>query len=270
MKDRKRVYITGGSSGIGLALAMRYTRNGDDVILLARDQVKLDNAVNSCAAWATSATQVIACASLDVANIEALATCFEEIVSKYGPPDLLILSAGTAGNKIFLDTPADEFEQMMALNFSGSREMARCVLPDMLERRSGQIVFMSSMSGLMGVYGYTAYCASKYAVTGFVESLQQELHGTGVFATLVCPAEVATPMIAAEAENVLPQTRILKDLVGTLSPERAAAIIFAGIERKKALVRTGFTAKFFDFAHRLFPGLFRRITQAILVYVSRK
>jgi short-subunit dehydrogenase len=126
------------------------------------------------------------------------------------------------------------------------------------------------MSGVMGVYGYSAYCASKYAVTGFVQSLQQELLGTGVSATLVCPSEVATPMIAAEAGNVLPQTRMLKDLGGTLSPERAADIIIKGIEKKKPMVMTGFVANLFDFTHRVFPWVFRKITQVIIWYSGRK
>ena len=270
MKTRQRVYITGGSSGIGLGLAKYYARRGDDVILLARSQRKLDDAVSVCSAMARSAQQVIAGASLDVSDINNLPAHVNEITLLYGQPDLLILSAGIAGNKTFLDMSSDEFDQMMALNFSSSREMARAVLPGMLGRRAGQIAFISSMSGLMGLYGYSGYSASKFAVTGFVQSLQQELFGTGVSATLVCPSEVATPMIAAEADTVLPQTRLLKDLVGTLSPEQAASIIVRGIEKKRAVVKTGFTAHLFDFFHRVFPGLFRRITQTIIWYASQK
>ncbi len=270
MKTKQCVYITGGSSGIGLSLAKRYAQDGDDIILLARSQNKLDDAVDTCKTIAGGSRQVIAGVSLDVADISNLQANVDTIVQEYGQPDLLILSAGIAGNKTFLDMSSDEFDNMMTLNFSASREMARCVLPAMLARRSGQIAFISSMSGVMGVYGYSAYCASKYAVTGFVQSLQQELFGTGVSATLVCPSEVATPMIAAEADSVLPQTRMLKDLGGTLSPEKAADIIIKGINKKKPVVITGFVAKLFDFTNRVFPGLFRKITQAIIWYSSRK
>ena len=122
----------------------------------------------------------------------------------------------------------------------------------------------------MGVYGYSGYCASKYAITGFVQALQQELYGTGVRAIIVCPSEVATPMIAAEAGTVLPQTRALKDLVGTLSPDKAADIIIRGIDQSKDIVLTGVTAKLVVFSCRVFPGLFRTATRLIIWYTSRK
>ena len=270
MKTKQCVYITGGSSGIGLSLAKRYAHDGDDVVLLARSQNKLDEAVSACKAQAGNTAQIIVGVSLDVSDISNLQANMDAITGEYGQPDLLILSAGIAGNKTFLDMSSDEFDHMMTLNFSASREMARCVLPTMLERSSGQIAFISSMSGVMGVYGYSAYCASKYAVTGFVQALQQELLGTGVSATLVCPSEVATPMIAAEADSVLPQTRMLKDLGGTLSPEKAADIIIKGINKKKPVVITGFVANLFDFTNRVSPWLFRKITQVIIWYSSRK
>ena len=270
MKTKQRVYITGGSSGIGLSLAMRYAQNGDDIILLARKQDKLDEAVRLCRAEVLGDNQVIAGISLDISKFNTLQENMNAITNEYGQPDLLILSAGIAGNKTFLDMNSAEFDTMMAVNFSASREMARCVLPAMLERGHGQIAFISSTAGLMGVYGYSAYCASKYAVTGFVTTLQQELYGTGVRATLVCPSEVATPMIAAESDSVLPQTRLLKDLGGTLSPEKAADIIFQGIRKKKTIVLTGFVAHLFDFTNRVFPWLFRKITQITIWYASRK
>ena len=266
---KRRVYITGGSSGIGLSLALRYARNGDDVILLARNQDKLDDAVGLCRVETLGDKQVIAGVSLDIAELNSLQVKMDAITREYGQPDLLILSAGSAGNKTFLDMNSEEFDSMMALNFSASREMARCVLPAMLQRDNGQIAFISSTAGLMGIYGYSAYCASKYAITGFVMALQQELYGTGVSAILVCPSEVATPMIAAESGSVLPQTRRLKDLGGTLSPEKAANIIFDGINKNKYLIKTGFVAHLFDFTHRVFPWLFRKITQITIWYSAR-
>ncbi len=270
MKSGQRVFITGGSSGIGLSLAKRYAHSGDDIILIARDQPKLDDAVSECKARAESDRQAIIGVSLDLSNTENLQNSVNKITKDHGQPDLLILCAGIAGNKTFLQMSSAEFDTMMAINFTASREMARCVLPAMLEKDRGQIVFISSMSGLMGLYGYSAYCASKFAVTGFVQALQQELYGTGVSVNLICPSEVATPMIAAEADTALPQTRLLKDLVGTLSPDKAADIIIKGIRKNKDLVITGFTASLFEFFNRVFPSIFRRITRLIIWYASRK
>ncbi|MBT4521345.1 MAG: SDR family NAD(P)-dependent oxidoreductase [Halieaceae bacterium] len=270
MKTNQCVYITGGSSGIGLALAQHYARSGDKVVLIARDQAKLDGAVTACLDLVDSAQQVIVGISLDVSDLTNLQSKVNTITSEHGQPDLLILSAGTAGNKTFLAMSCEEYEDLMTLNFSASREFARCVLPAMLDRGRGKIAFISSMSGLMGVYGYSAYCASKYAITGFVLALQQELYGTGVSASVICPPEVATPMIAAEADSVLPQTRLLKDLAGTLSPEKAANLIVKGIAKNKPIVITGGVARLFDFTNRVFPGLFRGITRLVIWYASRK
>ncbi|MFT7048102.1 MAG: 3-dehydrosphinganine reductase [Halioglobus sp.] len=267
---KQRVFITGGSSGIGLSLAKRYAQSGDDIILIARDQAKLDDAVSGCKTCAKSDHQTTVGVSLDLSNIEGLQNGVDKITKDHGQPDVLILCAGIAGNKTFLQMNSAEFDTMMAINFTASREMARCVLPAMLDNGRGQIVFISSMSGRMGIYGYSAYCASKFAVIGFVQALQQELYGTGVSVNLICPSEVATPMIAAEADTALPQTRLLKDLVGTLSPEKAADIIIRGIRKNKGLVITGFTATLFDFFNRVFPSIFRKTTRLIIWYASRK
>lgn len=256
MKGKQNVYITGGSSGIGLALARHYAAAGVDLVLLARDQGKLDEAVAACRALATVADQDISAEPLDITDYQHLDESMQEIVQRRGMPDLVVLSAGVAVNGRFLDISAAEFDRVVDINLAGSREVVRAMLPGMLRRGSGQIALVSSMSGLVGLYGYTAYSASKFAVTGFSQALRQELFGTGVSVNLVCPPEVSTPMIAAEAATVLPQTRFLKDLVGTMKPELAARKIARGIRRNKAVIIPGVVANLLAATARHFPGLF--------------
>ncbi|MEH6592871.1 MAG: SDR family NAD(P)-dependent oxidoreductase [Halioglobus sp.] len=261
---KKTVYITGGSSGIGLGLAHVYTQKGDDVVLIARDQEKLDIAVKSCESQSVNSSQVIAGVSLDITAYQGLPVAMEDIVARYGLPDLLVLCAGVAGNKTFLDTPTQEFDRIVNINLGGSREMARAVLPGMLQRGSGQVAFVSSMAGLIGLYGYGAYSASKFAVTGLVQALRQELAGSGVSAHLICPPEVNTPMIAAESEDSVPQTRFLKDLIGTMEPEVAAQKIARGIEKHKAVIIPGVRAGVMVWMSRCFPELFARSSELLL------
>lgn len=263
-KTKQCVYIAGGSSGIGLALARVYAKKGDDVILLARDQVKLDIAVSLCQARACDAGQTIAAVALDITVYDRLPAEMNEIFATFGLPDLLILSAGVAINKRFVDTPREEFDRVMDINFAGSRELARSVLPGMLARGSGQLAFISSSAGLLGIYGYSAYAASKFAVTGFVQALRQELVGSGVSAHLVCPPEVDTPMIAAEAGSVLPQTRFLKDLAGTLTPAAAARKIARGIRKKQAVIVPGVRASVILWCERHFQDTFSRVSELLL------
>jgi 3-dehydrosphinganine reductase len=260
----KRVYITGGSSGIGLALAQFYAMAGDDVVLLARNPGKLDDAVNTCRRASVRPEQAIAAESLDITAYDSLQGQMDGIVQRHGLPDLLILSAGIAHNDKFLDTPRAVFDSVVDTNLAGSREVARAVLPAMIARGSGQVAFVSSMAGLLGIYGYSAYTASKFAVTGLAQVLRQELLGTGVSVNLVCPPEVATPMIAAEAGAILPQTRFLKDLAGTLSPEAAASGIARGLSRNRALIVPGFRPGVIAWIARHCPGLFSKTWELLL------
>jgi 3-dehydrosphinganine reductase len=261
---KKRIYITGGSSGIGLGLAQYYAKKGDDIVLLARDPVKLEAAIANCKVQASRSDQGITSESVDITAYETLPSVMDQVVQRQGKPDLLILCAGVAGNKTFLDTSAAEFDRIVDINLAGSREVARAVLPAMLERGSGQIAFVSSMAGLIGLYGYTAYSASKFAVTGLVQALRQELLGSGVSVHLICPPEVNTPMIAAEAKSAIPQTRFLKDLVGTMEPEVAAQKIAHGLEKRKSVVIPGIRANIMVWCARHFPELFAKGSEVLL------
>ncbi len=261
---RKRVYITGGSSGIGLGLAQYYAKMGCDIILMARNQEKLDAAVSACNSVAVNSGQVIKGESLDITDYHSLAVAMDKVVSRDGAPDLLILCAGVAGNQRFLDTTADEFDRIVDINLAGSREVVRAVLPCMLQRRSGQVAFVSSMAGLIGLYGYGAYSASKFAVTGLAQVLRQELAGSGVRVHLICPPEVNTPMIAAESAQGVPQTRFLKDLVGTMEIDVAAKKIARGISKHQAVIIPGIRASIMAWTARHFPELFARSSQWLL------
>jgi len=266
----KRVYITGGSSGIGLALALLYVRAGDDVVLLARDPARLQQAVSNCQEVCLGPGQTIVGESLDITAYDGLQASMDQLVQRHGLPDLLILSAGAVLNKTFLDTRREEFDWLVNTNLAGSREVARTVLPAMIERGSGQIAFVSSMAGLMGVYGYSAYATSKFALSGFTQALRQELIGTGVSVNLVCPPEVDTPMVAAEAATVLPQTRFIKDLVGTLPPDVAARKIARGLARNQTVIIPGFMANLMAWTARHFPWLFEKSTELLLRWRFRR
>lgn len=261
---KKKIFITGGSSGLGLALARLYASQGNDLVILARDSEKLGAAVAICEGMSVNSRQIISGVSLDVAASENIPSAMAKIIESHGLPDLLILCAGVAGNKRFLDTGPTEFDRIVDVNLAGSREVARAVLPGMLRRRSGQLVFVSSMAGLIGLYGYSAYAASKFAVTGFAQALRQELAGSGVSVHLVCPPEMNTPMIAAEREHSLPQTRFLKDLVGTLEVEPAARKIARGIRRHKAVIIPGLRARTIAWTARHFPEIFAKSCRWLL------
>ncbi len=258
------IYITGGSSGIGLSLARLYAGQGSDVVLIARNATKLGTAVAECEGLRTSAVQKVTGVSLDITDYENLAARFNGVMEEHGVPNLVILCAGTAANATFLDTSADAFDDVMNINFAGSRELVRQVLPPMLQRGSGKIGLVSSMAGLTGIYGYSAYSASKFAVNGLAQALSQELDGTGVSVHVICPPEVNTPMIEAESASAVPQTRFLKDLVGTMEPDVVAVKIARGLQRGKEMIVPSFRAKVMAGLARHFPTLFAWCSQQLL------
>ncbi len=250
---------------MGKGLAQFYAAQGNDLVLLARDTAgHLQQAVDSCREIAPDPGQTIVAEFLDVTAFDTLQSDMNQLMAQFGVPDLLILCAGVAINSTLLDTPREKFDRVVEVNLAGSRETARAVLPAMIERRAGQIVFFSSMAGMLGIYGYSAYCASKFAVNGLVQALRQELLDTGVSVNLVCPPEVQTPMIAAEAGSILPQTRFLKDLGGTLQPEVAVQRIARGIDRNKALIIPGARANMMAWIARHFPWLFGKTSELLL------
>lgn len=199
----RTVLITGGSSGIGLAVAKLAAFRGAHVIIVARDAVKLEEAraaidanapganAQRCKAFSIDLTLGAEAVEKKLLSISAVAD---------GLVDVAILSAGDSVPKAFEDIEAVDFERLMNLNVGGCVKVSRTVLPGMKRRRSGRLVFISSMAGQLGVYGFTAYSASKFALRGFAEALRMEARPWGVGVTLVHPPDVETPLL--ERENV--------------------------------------------------------------------
>jgi uncharacterized protein len=168
----KHVVITGGSRGIGAALGREFVEAGARVTLVARDDVPLKQAAGKIGASAVSA---------DVRDASELLRRVEEIA----PVDVLINNAGIAPCGSFGELTADDLRDVYTVNAIAPAELARQVLPGMLARRCGRIVFVSSLSALITLPGLTAYSATKAAVSQLAEGLRQELRETAIGVTLV-------------------------------------------------------------------------------------
>jgi nucleoside-diphosphate-sugar epimerase len=186
------VFITGGSTGIGLALARAYARLGAHVALFARDAGKLAAARTLVEDARRSPRQQVIAVALDVGDEAAVRVRTAEAMAQLGPPDILINSAGIIANDRFENLSGATIDAILRTNVMGIVHVTHALLPALKARR-GQIVNLSSVAGLMGAYGYTAYGASKYAVVGLSECLRSELKPDGVTVTVVCPPEVDMP-----------------------------------------------------------------------------
>jgi 3-dehydrosphinganine reductase len=249
-----RAFITGASSGIGAALARELVRRGAHVFLLARHAERLEQTAALLRELKKESAQNIDHASADVADAGQVAAAVKACEGRLGPIDLLINSAGITQPGYLEDMPLGSFRAQIDTNYMGTVHAVKALLPSLISRRAGWIVNISSAAGLKGIFGYAAYCASKFAVVGFSEVLRAELVRHRIGVTLVCPPDTRTPMLAAETPLRPPETAYLAAQGRVLQPERVSNEILRGIERGRFLVVPGFDSKFLRFANGVAPG----------------
>ena len=239
----KLVLITGGSSGIGLALARQLTMAGADVYILARRLEYLTNTILELKALKVSPDQRIGLVSADVSREKTTSNIIEKFIQKVGIPDYLINSAGITYPGTTVDLPMDIYRSLMEVNYFGMVTLIKAVLPAMVNQSSGHIVNISSLVGFYASYGYSAYAASKFAVKGFSDVLRAELKPTGIRVSVVFPADVDTPQLAYE--HTL-QPEIMRDINaagGLMSPEKVAKLILKDVARNRYIITPGFQSK---------------------------
>lgn len=231
--------ITGGSSGIGKAVAKLLTHQGANITLIARDRYKLAQAQQELQQVMVNQTQQINIATADVAERASITSALEQAIATLGSPKLLIASAGITHPGYFTEIPLEIFEQIMAVNYFGSLYSVKAVLPAMIEHPPGHIVLISSGAGLIGIYGYSAYCPSKFALRGLAESLRGELKPKGIKLTVVYPPDTDTPQLAAENKIKPPETKKITASAKVLSAEAVAQEILQGVAKNKFEIAPG-------------------------------
>jgi 3-dehydrosphinganine reductase len=251
--DGKNVYITGGSSGIGLAMAEQAAAAGAHVLIFARDEDRLRQAAEKIQAARRSAKQNVAWHALDVTNVAVVLPTFWRNVEQFGPPDILINSAGQARPNYFEKINAEQFDATLKLNLYGTRHAIAAALPHM--KPGGYIVNVSSVAGLIGVFGYTDYSASKFAVIGFSEALRAELKPRGITVSVLCPPDTDTPGLEAENVTKPAETRAISANARIIPAEAVARALMRGMAKKQFLIIPGFDARLSVLVKRLFPGL---------------
>lgn len=263
--NNKSVWITGGSSGMGLALAKACAARGSHVHIIARRDSVLQQAVEEIKACSINPGQKIGSLRADVTRMEELQPLLLNLIEREGAPDLLVNAAGACHPAVFEDIGEEIFRKQMDLNFFGTLHTIQCVLPAMLKRGSGHIVNFSSAAGLIGLYGFTAYSASKFAVTGFTEALRSELRLKGIQVSIVFPPDTETPGL--EEENKI-KPWITKEIssAGSLEkPEDVARAVLRGIERNHFMILPGTTINLLYTVSRLLGRNLHRVVDFALL-----
>jgi 3-dehydrosphinganine reductase len=236
----KHAIITGGSSGIGLAIAHRLVARGMHVTIVARNAERLAAAEAAIKASRASDAQRVLAISADVASEAATRVAMTHAIAELGTPDLLITSAGLGGFVgRFEDAPLEEFESVMAVNYLGSVYCARAVLPSMRARRRGHVCFVSSGAALIGVYGYSVYAPTKFALRGLADVLRAELKRDDVRVSIVYPPDTDTPMLQEELATAPPETRAIAASAGLWTADAVARVTLRGIDAQRFEIPIG-------------------------------
>jgi 3-dehydrosphinganine reductase len=237
--------VTGGSSGIGKAIAGALAKRGMDVWLVAQRKELLESARMEVEINRQNPSQTIATVSADVSNLEQVQMAVEKVSEKSGPPDLLVNSAGVAHPGYVQDLDISIFNWMMEVNYFGTVYMTKEVLRWMMKRGSGYIVNISSMVGIISIIGYTAYGASKFAIKGFSDALRQEMKLNGIGVSLVLPSDTDTPQLEYENQIKPPETKALGSMTGSMTADEVAKVTLSGIERGRYMIIPGLEGKIY-------------------------
>jgi len=255
----RQAFITGGSSGIGYAIAKHLVARGVDVTIAARQVDRLRSACEGLQKIASGDSRVETI-ELDITNREQVADAVESMDAAGKVPDLLVNCAGMSYPDYFDKFDSAVFDQTITVNLTGTWNMLRAMVP--LMGPGSRVVNVASVSGLVGTFGYTAYSASKFGLVGLSEALRNELSIRGIGVTVLCPPDTDTPQLEQENRTKPYETKVISGNAGILSPEQVAISLFRGIKRRKFIIVPGLMGKITFLVKRFFPGLVYSIIDA--------
>lgn len=244
--QNKLVLISGGSSGIGLALAKHLASKGANIWIMARRVDQLEAACDEIKGARKSSDQMVGTLSVDISNREQVFSTLANFTLQNGTLDYLVNSAGITYPGLFEDLSPEIFDQMMNVNVLGTVNVIKAILPGMIQKKSGHIIILGSGAGFIGTIGYSAYGASKFALRGLADVLRVELKPHGIQVSFVAPGDTQTPQL--DYENKF-KPAITRAFVGNnskvQSAEYVAEVITRDVARGRYMITPGFDVSLF-------------------------
>lgn len=264
---QKTALITGGSRGIGLALAEKLAGLGANIWIMARDEKQLQHACEQIKKACAAPEQKVRILRADVSNLAEVQSGIEVLLRETGAPDILVNSAGVVQPGNFEKLAPEDFKWMMDVNYLGLVYVTRLIVPGMMARKSGRIVNISSLAGIVPLYGYSGYGASKFAVRGFSEILRVEMKPYNIAVSVVYPPDTDTDQLKYDKLHKPEVTRILTESGGLMTAEAVADAIIHGMNKNHTLILPGMEGKIlYRLSHlgRLFTFIMDKMTESAL------
>jgi 3-oxoacyl-[acyl-carrier protein] reductase len=189
--EGKKVLITGANSGIGEAIALLFAKEGADLCLVARRAEELLRVATHCRALGVAALHI----TTDISDEKQVERMRKESIRAFKKIDILINNAGYGRYGPFTTTPIEEWDRMWRVNVRGTVLVTQAIIPSMIAMKNGHIVNISSIHGIHTSANASAYCATKFAITGLTEALAKELWKDGIKVSAICPGGVLTPFL---------------------------------------------------------------------------
>ncbi|TCN25933.1 3-ketoacyl-ACP reductase [Mesobacillus foraminis] len=227
----KTALITGAGRGIGRAAAIALAQEGVNIGLLGRTLENLEKVTDELEQYGVN----VSGAAADVADMNSVHHAVDHIISELGPIDILINNAGTAKFGGFLELEPEEWEKIIQVNLMGTYYVTRAVLPGMIERKTGDIINISSTAGQKGAPVTSAYSASKFGVLGLTESLMMEVRKHNIRVTAMTPSTVATDLavennlVGENTERVMQAEDLAEMMVAQLKLHPRVFVKSAGL-----------------------------------------
>lgn len=257
MFRNKVVVVTGGASGIGLAISREFGKNGAKIALLDVDKKSLDDRVKELEGEGIE-TMGVFC---DVTDEVGCQKSFDAVVENFGGIDLLVNNAGITQRSPFLDTSVSVYRRVMEINFFGSVICTSSAIKSLVERK-GIIIVVTSIAGLAPLLGRTGYAASKHALHGFFTSLRTELKEKGVGVMIVCPGFTRTNLQTRALDGNGTVTKHPQSTTGKqYEPEEIARAVYRGAVKRKRLLVLSPVGKFTHLLNKVAPVFYEWIME---------
>ncbi len=254
------IWITGASSGIGEHLAYQLAQYKPTLILSARSREKLEQVAAKCnSLGAKTFVQ-----TLDLSDSNSIQQAYDTVSKHFDRIDILINNAGVSQRSLAYETGLDVDRKIMQINYFGTIQLTKLVLPQMMSRKSGHIVAVSSLAGKLGFPLRSAYSASKHALHGFFETLAMELDGFNIKITIAIPSHIKTDIDArALTGDGTPSGQRDKAIQKGIPPEKCARKIIRAIEKNKLQVFIAGKDIIAYYIYKISPALFLRFVKLL-------